>query len=57
METRVYLIVAIVAIALMGFGYYSITIGGTLNIIIGFFFFIVGLLLGLVFFGDKWNLF
>ena len=55
METRLYLVIAIIALGLMCLGYHILKVGGIINIILGIFFLVLGFLLGIMFFGDRWD--
>lgn len=56
-ETQLYLTMAIIAFGLMCLGYYCMSLGNVIYVILGIFFFTSGLLLGIIFFGDRWNFF
>ena len=54
-KSALYLILTVVAFALLGFGGYLIRLGGVLNIIGGLLLSIIGFIIGVVLYGDNWG--
>ncbi len=54
-KTAIYLILTIIAFALMGFGAYLIGVGGVLYIAFGVVFGIIGYIIGLTLYRDNWG--
>ena len=56
-ETRFYLVIAFIALGLMLAGHYLLSLEGILNAISGIICLISGAVLGVIVFGDRWEVF
>ena len=54
-ESVFYLILTIISFALMLGGWYLMDVGGIINVIAGIIFLVIGFIIGLLLYGERWG--